>query len=75
MTDHETRKRQIWDSLSGYELFVPGEPRLFRSNDGSYLAGLARLWGAHICGGLPDITEHNFKDDKCMACGIHRRKK
>jgi hypothetical protein len=45
---------------------------LFRGSDGRYMMGLAELFGAHLCGGLPNPKLHEFAGDTCSKCGVKR---
>jgi len=56
-----------------HEYFTDGYPQLFHAPDGSYLIGLAGLFGAHLCGKLGEVRDHDFVDSKCAVCGTRRR--
>ena len=56
------------------EYFSESHPQLFRAHDGSYLMGLAELFGAHLCGKLGETKYHDFVDNKCADCGQQRRR-
>jgi hypothetical protein len=47
-------------------------PQLF-APWGRYLMGLAELFGAHLCGTLNEVKDHNFVGDKCADCGTQRK--
>jgi hypothetical protein len=52
--------------------FSKSHPQLF-APDGRYMMGLAELFGAHLCGKLGEVKEHNFVDNKCADCGTQRK--
>ena len=52
------------------EYFYASEPTLFYDSQGRYLAGLANLFGAHLCNGYPEPKQHTLVNNKCTECGI-----
>jgi hypothetical protein len=56
------------------EYFSDSHPGLFRGSDGLYLRGLAELFGAHLCGKLGKVQDHDFVDNKCVNCKQQRKK-
>ena len=52
------------------EYFYESEPTLYRDSEGKYLAGLAELFGTHLCNGYPEPKQHTFVNNKCAECGI-----
>ena len=54
--------------------FHEGYPKLYHDNAGNYLIGLGNLFGAHLCIGKPnEIVDHEFVDNKCVVCSVHRK--